>query len=108
MSLILRKLKAAYNLGRNQPILNDILYNDDLNSLRPNFSMQEHTFSCDTGMPFCAEKCGVTIMKRRKTVKCDAINLVDEGTVSRSEEASKSLGIIELIWRKTDKEKYIE
>ena len=30
-----------------------------------------HRFSCDIGMPFGIEKCGVIIMKRGKIVNCD-------------------------------------
>ncbi|XP_063590474.1 uncharacterized protein LOC134767407 [Penaeus indicus] len=65
MSLILRKMKPGYSLGKNQPKLNHLLYMDDLKL----FGLSErdieslvntvHRFSCDIGMQFGIEKWGV-------------------------------------------------
>ena len=83
MSLILRKMKAGYSLGKNQPKLNHFLYMDDLKlfgqSERDIKSLVNtvHRFSCDIGMRFGIEKCGVIIMKRGKMVTCDGIELPD-------------------------------
>ena len=56
-----------------------------------------HTFSCDIGMQFGIEKCGVIIMKRGKMVTYDGINLPDgEKMKSVNEEGYKYLGIVEL------------
>ena len=56
-----------------------------------------HRFSCDIGMRFGIEKCGVIIMKRGKMVTCDGIELPDgEKMKGVSEEGYKYLGIVEL------------
>ena len=56
-----------------------------------------HGFSCDIGMQFGIEKCGVIIMKRGKIVICDGIELPDgEKMKGVNEEGYKYLGIIEL------------
>ena len=103
MSLILRKMKAGYSLGKNQPKLNHLLYMDDLKlfgqSERDIESLVNtvHRFSCDIGMRFGIEKCGVIIMKRGKMVTCDGIELPDgEKMKGVSEEGYKYLGIVEL------------
>ena len=103
MSLILRKMKAGYGLGKNQPKLNHLLYMDDLKlfgqSERDIESLVNtvHRFSCDIGMRFGIEKCGVIIMKRGKMVTCDGIELPDgEKMKGVSKEGYKYLGIVEL------------
>ena len=103
MSLILRKMKAGYSLGKNQPKLNHLLYMDDLKlfgqSERDIESLVNtvHRFSCDIGMRFGIEKCGVIIMKRGKMITCDGMELPDgEKMKGVSEEGYKYLGIVEL------------
>ena len=103
MSLILRKMKAGYSLGKNQPKLNHLLYMDDLKlfgqSERDIESLVNtvHRFSCDIGMRFGIEKCGVIVMKRGQMVTCDGIELPDgEKMKGVSEEGCKYLGIVEL------------
>ena len=103
MSLILRKVKAGYSLGKNQPKLNHLLYMDDLTlfgqSERDIDSLVNtvHRFSCDIGMRFGIEKCGVIIMKRGKMVTCDRIELPDGQKMKGvHEEGYKYLGIVEL------------
>ena len=103
MSLILRKMKAGYSLGKTQPKLNHLLYMDGLKlfgqSERDIESLVNtvHRFSCDIGMQFGIEKCGVIIMKRGKMVTCDGIELPNgEKMNSVSEEGYRYLGIVEL------------
>ena len=56
-----------------------------------------HRFSCDIGMRFGVEKCGVIIMKRGKIVNCDGIELPDgEKMKGVNEEGYKYSGIVEL------------
>ena len=96
-------MKAGYSLGKNQPKLNHLLYMDDLKlfgqSERDIESLVNtaHRFSCDIGMRFGIEKCGVIVMKRGKMVTCDGIELPDgEKMKGVSEEGCKYLGIVEL------------
>ena len=99
----MRKTKAGYSLGKNPQKLNHLLYMDDLKlfgqSERDIESLVNtvHGFSCDIGMQFGIEKCGVIIMKRGKMVICDGIELPDgEKMKGVNEEGYKYLGIVEL------------
>ena len=62
MSFILRKTKAGYSLGKNQPKLNHLKYMDDLKLFGQNGRDIEslvntvHGFSYDIGMQFGIEK----------------------------------------------------
>ena len=91
ITIILRKMKAGYSLGKNQPKLNHLLYMDDLKlfgqSERDIESLVNtvHRFSCDIGMRFGIEKCGVIIMKRGKMVTCDGIELPDGEKISEED-----------------------
>ena len=103
MSLILRKMKAGYSLGKNQPRLNHLLYMDDLKLFGQSEREIEllvntvHRFSCDIGMQFGIEKCSLIIMKRGKMVTCDGIELPGgEKMKGVNEEGYKYLGIVEL------------
>ena len=56
-----------------------------------------HGFSCDIGMQFGIEKCGLIIIKRGKMVICDGIEPPDEEKMKGvNEEGYKYLGIVEL------------
>ena len=103
LSLILKKTKAGYSLGKNQQKLSHLLYMDDLKlfgqSERDIESLVNtvHGFSCDIGLQFGIEKCGVIIMKRGKMAICDGIELPDgEKMKVVNEEGYKYLGIVEL------------
>ena len=92
MFLILRKMKAGHGLGKNRPKLNHLLYMDDLKlfgqSERDIESLVNtaHIFSCDIGMKFGIDKCGVIIMKRGKISTCDGISLPDGQRMKRINE----------------------
>ena len=56
-----------------------------------------HTLSCDIGMQFGIDKCGVIIMKRGKIPTCDGIRLPDGQRMKRiNEDDYKYLGIVKL------------
>ena len=103
MSLILRKMKAGYSLGKNQQKLNHLLYMDDLKlfgqserDIKPLVNTI-HRFSCDIGMRFGIEKCGVIVMKRGKMVTCNGIELPDGQKMKGvNEEGYQYLSIVEL------------
>ena len=101
--MILRKTKAGYSLGKNQPKLNHLLYMDDLKLFGQSerdiesFVNTVHGFSCDIGMQCGIEKCGVIIMKHGKMFICDGIELPDgEKMKGVNEEGYKYFGIVEL------------
>ena len=70
-------------MGQSHPKLNRLLYMDDLKLFGQHERDIEslvntvHRFSCDIGMRFGVEKCGVIIMKRGKIVNCDGTEQPD-------------------------------
>ena len=103
LSLILRKVKAAYELSESKEKINHLLYMNDLNL----YSRSEkgldslvqtvRVFSEDIGMEFGIEKCAMLVMEKRKIVISVGIELPD-GKVIKSLQEGKSykyLGILE-------------
>ena len=80
LSLLLRKIKASYELGWKEFKLNHLLFIDDhklygkSDDQIDSLVQTVFTFSEDIGMEFSLKKCGVVILKKRKLVKFDGIH----------------------------------
>ena len=103
LSLILRKVKAAYEFSESTEKMNHLLFMGDLKF----YSRSEkgldslvqtvRVFSEDIGMEFNIEKCVMLVMEKGKIVKSVGIELPD-GKVTKSlqeGESYKYLGILE-------------
>ncbi|XP_063611810.1 uncharacterized protein LOC134785404 [Penaeus indicus] len=103
LSLILRKVTAAYEWGKKEYKVNHLLFMDDLKlyaKTEDQMSMlvrTVHMFSNDIGMEFGMKKCGVLTLKRGKIVRSEVIKLADGQTMKEvQEEGYTYLGIVEL------------
>lgn len=103
ISMVLRKVKMGYDLGKNGPRLNHLLFMDDLKLFgrteREIDSMVETVRLCssDIGMEFGISKCSVLTMKRGKRALCQGIELPNGDVMSDpDEDGYKYLGILEL------------
>ena len=103
LSLILRKMKAAYEFSERKEKINHLLFMDDLKLYSRSEKGLEslvqtvHVFSEDIGMEFGIKKCAMLVMEKGKIVKSVGIDLKD-GKIIKSllEGASyKYLGILE-------------
>ena len=75
LSLLLRKVKAAYEFSESKEKINHLLFMDDLKL----YSRSEkgldslvqavRVFSKDIGMEFCIEKCAMLVMETGKIVR---------------------------------------
>ena len=89
LSLILRRVKAAYEFSENKEKINHLLLMDDLKlysrSEKKSDSLVEtvRAFSEDIGMEFGIEKCAMLVMEKGKIVKSVGIELPD-GKVIKS------------------------
>ena len=102
LSVILRKTKGKYQLGKEGESINHLLFMDDLklygNDERRIDSLINtvRVFSDDIRMAFGLKKCGVVVMKRGKVVKYDGVDLPDGRRMkSVEEDGHKYLGILE-------------
>ena len=99
LSVILRKTKGKYQLGKEGESINYLLFMDDLklygNDERQIDSLINtvRVFSDDIRMEFGLKKCGVVVMKRGKVVKYD----LPDGRRMKSveEDGYKYLGVLE-------------
>ena len=104
LSLLLRKIKASYELGRNEFKLNHLLFMNDLKLFGRSEDQIDSLvqtvfiFSKDIGMEFGLKKCGVVILKREgKLVKFDGIHLPNQEIMKEVDENGYTyLGILEL------------
>lgn len=84
LTLVLRKVKAGYNLENGLPTMNHPLFMDDLKLYGKRKNQVDtllqpvQVVSEDIKMEFGIEKCGVLIMKRRKLVKSEGIVIPGE------------------------------
>ena len=87
LSLILRDVKAGYDLGGNSGTVNHLLFMDDLklygkNEVEVNRLVQTvRIFTEDICMEFGIKKCAVLVMKRGKIKKCKGIKMPDGQTI---------------------------
>ena len=98
LSLLLRKVKASYEWGREEFKLNNLLFMDDLKLFGKSEDQIDRlvqtviVFSEDIGM-----KCGVVILKKGKLVKFDGIHLPNQEIMKEVDENGYTyLGILEL------------
>ena len=103
LSLILRKVKAAYEFSGSKQEINHLLFIDDLKL----YSRSEkgldsliqtvRVFSEDIGMEFVIEKCIMLVMEKGKIVKSVGIELPDCKVIKSLQdgESYKYLGILE-------------
>ena len=95
LSLILRKVKAAYEFSESKEKINHLLFMDDLKLHSRNekgldsLVQTVRVFSEDIGMEFDIEKCAMLVMEKGKIVKSDTIELQD-GKVIKSLQEGKS------------------
>ena len=100
LSLILRKVKAAYEFSESKQKINHLLFMNDLklySRSEKGFDSLVQTirvFSEDIGMEFGIEKCAMLVMEKREIVKSVGIELPD-GKVIMSLQEGESLGILE-------------
>ena len=103
LSLILRKVKAAYEFSESKEKINHLLFMDDLKLY--NRSGKEldslvqavRVFIEDVGMEFVIEKCAMLLMEKGKIVKSVAIELPNGKVIKSLQEGEiyKYLGILE-------------
>ena len=103
LTMILRHVKAGYDLGKQQGKINHLLFMDDL-KLFGNTEGQLETlinsvrvFSSDINMEFGIEKCGILVMKKGKYAKSDGIKLPNEKEIQEIdlEKGYKYVGVLE-------------
>ena len=84
LTMILRHVKAGYDLGKQQGKINHLLFMDDLKLFGKTEGQLEtlinfvRVFSSDINMEFGIEKCGILVMKKGKYAKSDGIKLPNE------------------------------
>ena len=103
LSLVLRKVKAAYEFSEGKEKINHLLFVDDLKL----YSRSEKgldslvqtvcVFSEDIGMKFGIEKCAMLVMDKGKIVKSVDIELPNDKVIKSLQEGEsyKYLGILE-------------
>ena len=81
LTLVLRKVKAGYDLAGRRRVVNHLLFMDDL-KLYGKSEKQVDTllntvriFSQDIGLQFGINKCAVLVLKRGKVVRCEGIEM---------------------------------
>ena len=79
LTLVLRKVRAGYDLAGRRGVVNHLLFMDDV-KLYGKSEKQVDTllntvrvFSQDIGMQFGINKCAVLVLKRGKVVRCEGI-----------------------------------
>ena len=108
MSFILRRVKAGYEVGKEEVSINHLLYMDDLRLFGKNerdldiLVNTARVFSNDICMAFGASKCGVLVMKRGKMCKCKGIEIPSGELIKEidTEGGYKYLGVLEADTRK--------
>ena len=103
LSLILRKVKAAYEFSESKEKINHLLFRDHLKlysrSEKGLDSLEQivRVFSEDIGMEFGIEKCAMLVMEKGKIVKSVGIELPDGKVIKSLQEGEsfKYLGILE-------------
>ena len=92
LSMVIRRVKAGYDLASRTGFLNHLLFMVDLELYRKNEKQVDNliytvrVFSSDIAMEFGISKCAVLVMKRGNVVKCEGLE---------EEDGYKYLGILE-------------
>ena len=102
LTMVLRGMKAGYEMKDGGGKVNHLLFMDDLKLFGKNTSQIEslvdtvQSVSSDIGMEFGLRKCGVLVLKRGVVVESEGIVLPDGETMkSVDEDGYKYLGILE-------------
>ena len=103
LSLILRKVKAAYEFLESKEKINNLLFMDDLKLYRQSekgldsLVQTVHVFSEDVGMEFGIEKCAMLVMEKGKIVKSVGIEWPNGKVIKSLQEGGsyKYFGILE-------------
>ena len=103
LSFVLRKVKAGYQFSRSSPVINHLLFMDDLKFFGKTESQLDtllntvHIFSKDIKMEFGISKCGILLMKRGKLAKIDGITVLTSEKIEEihKDKGYKYLGILE-------------
>ena len=103
LSLVLRKERYGYRLGKDRTSINHLLFMDDLKVYGKNKDEVDglvntvRIFSEDIGMKFGIKKCAVLILKRGKVCSSDGILLPDQQKIKNlgDDEEYKYLGVLE-------------
>ena len=103
LTMLLRDVKAGYDLGNQQGKINHLLFMDDLKLFGKTEGQLEtliksvRVFSSDISMEFGIEKCGMLVMKKGKYAKSDGIKLPNEKEIQEIdlEKGYKYLGVLE-------------
>ena len=103
MSLVLRKIKMSYSLGKKQESVNHLLFMDDLKLYAKSEDQIDsliHSvliFTDDIKMEFGLSKCTMIVIKRGKLVRSEGIKMPDGEVLKSLEEGDeyKYLGVLE-------------
>ena len=103
LSLILRKVKAAYEFSESKEKINHLLFINDVKLYSRSEKGLEslvqtvHVFSEDIGMEFGREKCAMLVMEKGKIMNSVGIELPDGKVINSLQEGEsyKYLGILE-------------
>ena len=115
MTLILRKVKAGYELGKESLSINHLLFMDDLKVYGKNETELEtllnsvRIFSNDICMEFGINKCGILVMKRGELIKSEGMMIPPDEIIKEidTEDGYKYLGVLEADTMKEKKMKDI-
>ena len=104
LSLVLREVKAGYDLMGKKDFVNHLLYMDDLKLYGRNEKQMDTLISTTSIYPAVTlecnlaltNDCAVLVMKRGKLVLCDGIEMPDGNSIREVEESGyKYLGVLE-------------
>ena len=103
LSMVLRKSEIGYQLGKDQPKINHLLFMDDLKLFAKTEdqidSLVQTVYLCsvDIGMEFGIAKCAIVVLKRGKKVECLGIKLPTGDNIGDPDDGGyKYLGILEV------------
>ena len=104
LTMVLRKVKAGYDLAGGKGVVNHLLFMDDLKLYRKSERQVDslvntvRVVSQDIHMEFGINKCAVLIMKRGKFHYCEGIKLPDGQSIKGLDEGDghKYLGMLEV------------
>ena len=105
---MLRKIKAGYDLGKGNGVINHLVFKEDLKIYGKNENQLDsivqsvRVVSEDLRMEFGISKCATLVMKRGKLINCEGINMRDKviRAMKGDDDGYKYLGVLEVDDRK--------